>query len=248
MIDRFMNDPQANTLAIFVLAALIFGWNASLALVLKDAPNPGTKKWYIVLPSVFGLLGVPAAYDLLRTGGLALALAVVVSVVLGLAIMVPLLLVFGKPSQQWARHWYNWAPLPLMIGGLAAAGYLTYVEVTHIQPVCGPLGDCGTVQNSQYATLFGVLPVGVLGLAGYAAIFAAWLVGQFGPGALKKWSALALWGFCLFGAVFSTYLTYLEPFVIGATCMWCIISAVVMLLLLWVATPAAQQALAIEAD
>jgi hypothetical protein len=37
-----------------------------------------------------------------------------------------------------------------------------------------------------------------------------------------------------FGVLFSGYLTFLEPFVIGAVCMWCVSSAVVMLALLWV--------------
>ena len=36
------------------------------------------------------------------------------------------------------------------------------------------------------------------------------------------------------GTLFSIYLTFLEPFVIGATCMWCISSAVVMMALLWI--------------
>ena len=44
----------------------------------------------------------------------------------------------------------------------------------------------------------------------------------------------------MFGVLFSTYLTYLEAFVIHATCSWCILSAVLMILLLWVSTPKAQ--------
>lgn len=32
------------------------------------------------------------------------------------------------------------------------------------------------------------------------------------------------------------HLTFLEPFVIGATCAWCLTSAVVMTLLLWTTT------------
>jgi uncharacterized membrane protein len=44
----------------------------------------------------------------------------------------------------------------------------------------------------------------------------------------------------MFGVLFSTYLTYLEAFVIHATCSWCILSAVLMILLLWVSTPNAQ--------
>jgi len=39
----------------------------------------------------------------------------------------------------------------------------------------------------------------------------------------------------LFGVLFSIYLTFLEPFVIGATCMWCLSSAVIMTGLLWLA-------------
>jgi uncharacterized membrane protein len=31
-----------------------------------------------------------------------------------------------------------------------------------------------------------------------------------------------------FGTLFSIYLTFLEPFAIGATCLWCLSSAVIM--------------------
>jgi uncharacterized membrane protein len=48
--------------------------------------------------------------------------------------------------------------------------------------------------------------------------------------------------------LFSIYLTFLEPFVIGATCMWCICSAVIMIILLLASTPFAQQAFAIADD
>jgi hypothetical protein len=37
----------------------------------------------------------------------------------------------------------------------------------------------------------------------------------------------------MFGVLFSIYLTFLEPFVIGAVCMWCVSSAVIMMLMLW---------------
>jgi uncharacterized membrane protein len=37
-----------------------------------------------------------------------------------------------------------------------------------------------------------------------------------------------LLGITLFGVLFSIYLTFLEPFVIGATCAWCLASAVTM--------------------
>lgn len=40
------------------------------------------------------------------------------------------------------------------------------------------------------------------------------------------------------GTLLSICLTVLEPFVIGATCMWCVTSAVLMTLVLWASTPA----------
>jgi uncharacterized membrane protein len=40
-----------------------------------------------------------------------------------------------------------------------------------------------------------------------------------------------LFGITLFGILFSIYLTFLEPFVIGATCIWCLSSAVIMTIL-----------------
>jgi uncharacterized membrane protein len=131
----------------------------------------------------------------------------------------------------------NWLiPLLIMIG-LGVAGYLTYIEVGEKQAICGPIGHCNEVQNSSYAKLFGILPIGVLGLIGYAALMAAWGVQKIGPKAFRMLSALALWGMSLFGVAFSIYLTFLEPFVIGATCMWCLSSALVMTALLWVTTP-----------
>jgi uncharacterized membrane protein len=42
----------------------------------------------------------------------------------------------------------------------------------------------------------------------------------------------------LFGVVFSIYLTFLEPFVIGATCMWCLSSVVIMTAILLTVTVA----------
>ena len=35
------------------------------------------------------------------------------------------------------------------------------------------------------------------------------------------------------GTLFSIYLTFLEPFIIGATCAWCLTSSIIMTVLLW---------------
>jgi uncharacterized membrane protein len=137
---------------------------------------------------------------------------------------------------------------PLMIPilclvGFAVSGYLAFVETTEITAVCGPVGDCNTVQQSEYARLFGFLPIGVLGLAGYLAILLAWLGGRFWDGSNASLASLALLGMTLFGTLFSIYLTFLEPFVIGATCAWCLSSAVIMTVLMWLSVTPGKLAL-----
>jgi uncharacterized membrane protein len=121
----------------------------------------------------------------------------------------------------------------LTLAGIAISGYMTFVETSGMSAVCGPVGNCNTVQQSQFALLFGVLPLGALGLAGYAAILVTWLAGRGFPGRRGEWATVLAFGLAAFGALFSIVLTFLEPFVIGATCTWCISSALAMTGLLW---------------
>jgi uncharacterized membrane protein/thiol-disulfide isomerase/thioredoxin len=156
--------------------------------------------------------------------------------------MVFSLVLRGYPPRVKGGEWPSWVIPALVLVGAGVAGYLTFIEVTQTEAVCGPVGDCNTVNQSEYARLFGVLPVGVLGLIGYAAVFALWILGLSSRGDRSRTAALGLWGAALAGTLFSVYLTFLEPFVIGATCAWCLTSAVVMTLLLWATAPMATRA------
>lgn len=119
----------------------------------------------------------------------------------------------------------------VLLIGLGAASYLAYVETTGSTAVCGPVGDCNAVQHSQYALLFGVLPVAVLGVFGYVAILGVTALAVWGRGIVRAYAAALRLLMSLFGLAFSIYLTFLEPFVIGATCAWCLTSAVCMALI-----------------
>lgn len=147
----------------------------------------------------------------------------------------------ARPSPLSAQP--GWLIPALCLVGAGVAGYLAYVETAHVEAVCGPVGDCNTVQQSEYARLFGLLPIGVLGLFGYAAILVSWLVGRYAAGRVAKLAPLAILGMTLFGTLFSIYLTFLEPFVIGATCAWCLTSAFLITLLMLLSIPPARQAL-----
>ncbi len=131
----------------------------------------------------------------------------------------------------------GWATPALSLAGLGVAAYLTWVEVGRGEAVCGPVGDCNTVQQSEYAALFGLVPIGVLGIAGFGAVLIVWLLGRAASRATGEKLGTALLALTGFGTVFSIYLTFLEPFVIGATCLWCLSSAAIMTLLLRLSLP-----------
>jgi uncharacterized membrane protein len=106
------------------------------------------------------------------------------------------------------------------LAGMAIAGYLTWVHYDEAVLVCVAGGGCETVQQSSYAELAGV-PVALLGLLGYAAIFA--LVLWDTPNARLGAAALAV-----VGLAFSVYLIVLQLFVIDAVCVWCLANDVLI--------------------
>lgn len=123
----------------------------------------------------------------------------------------------------------GWAIALLSLVGLSVALYLAYIEASHKSVVCGPVGDCAAVQQSEYARLFGI-PVAYLGVLAYGSILFAWICSRVGEGRslFARGGAWIVWATSFGGVLFSIYLTFLEPFVIGATCAWCLTSAIVV--------------------
>jgi uncharacterized membrane protein len=106
--------------------------------------------------------------------------------------------------------------------GIAVAGYLTYVRFAGSAVVC-PTGGCATVQNSEYADVFGI-PVALLGLGAYLAVLATALSGSDAARALGAAVAGA-------GAAIAIYLVYLQAAVIGAFCTWCLANDAIVVVL-----------------
>lgn len=170
-----------------------------------------------------------------RSSGFTLAILVMVGMV---AILSYSLVAFWRGAAFPLPAWADWLIPALIVIGIGVAGYLSYVETQSVTAICGPVGDCNAVQSSRYAKLFDFLPIGVLGLFGYLGLLAVWLARKFLP-KLEKISAIGFWGMAFFAVIFSLYLTYLEPFVIKAVCIWCLTSAVIVTLLLLLGTPPA---------
>jgi uncharacterized membrane protein len=177
-----------------------------------------------------------------------MTLAWVIMVFMLLALVASLILIArafqGNPLPP-LKGWAEIVITVLSLIGLGAAIYLTYVEITHTRALCGPVGDCNTVQSSPYAKLFGLIPIGVIGAVGYIAILVAWLWRRFRSDALSRVAGPIMFGMALFGTLFSIYLTYLELFVIHAVCIWCLTSAVIITLLMLLSLPPITQWLAI---
>ena len=117
----------------------------------------------------------------------------------------------------------------LVLAGAADSAYLAFLKFTGTLAACSDIGDCEAVNNSKYAEIGGI-PLGLLGLLGYLAIL-VFLVLEARFPRWKEGLHLGVFGFTLAGTIYSAYLTYIEIAVLRAICPYCVISAVVMLLL-----------------
>jgi uncharacterized membrane protein len=116
----------------------------------------------------------------------------------------------------------------LVIAGLAIllTVYLVYVHYSGARPICTSKGGdtCLKVQTSVWSKVGGI-PVSLIGLVGYIAIFLSLLAPD-----RDEMRVLTL-GMTLFGVCFSGYLTYRELFTLHEICEECVTSAVLVTLL-----------------
>ena len=175
-----------------------------------------------------------------RSDGIYLAIATMIGMAMSLG-YTGVRFVQGYPNNKRNPYpgWMDFATPVLAILGSGVAGYLAYVETQAVSAICGPVGDCNAVQSSSYARLFDVLPIGVLGAAGYVLILATWTWKRLRSDWLGGFASRIIFGMALLGTLFSLYLTYLEPFVIKAVCIWCLTSSVLITLILLANLPQA---------
>ncbi|MCJ7514080.1 MAG: hypothetical protein MUO23_14085 [Anaerolineales bacterium] len=187
------------------------------------------------LPTAIPDLHQPAIVSILQTDPTALLLASLALLAL-IAAMPIIWLTFQRARRGLeppGRLRYLF-PLLALLGALVAA-YLLSVETGGSLAVCGPIGDCNAVQQSAYARLLGVVPIAALGLLLQIGLLVLWL-GVYSMGsAAGRTSAVLLLALSAAGVLFSIYLTYLEIFVIGAVCAWCLTSAVIVATECWLA-------------
>jgi uncharacterized membrane protein len=95
--------------------------------------------------------------------------------------------------------------------------------------MCLGSGDCHTVNTSRYSEVNGI-PVGLLGVFGYASILGIlWLErkNEF----FKANGSMILFGVSLIGFFFTLWLIYVEVALLKAYCPFCITSQITMTLI-----------------
>jgi uncharacterized membrane protein len=123
----------------------------------------------------------------------------------------------------------------MIVAALALAGifisiYLTLYKLGVIGELSCTIGSCETVNTSRWSTFLG-LPVAAWGLFFYLDVFAVALAGTMPRLENEPLVSIVLVGQAAIGVLFSAWLTYLELAVIHAICIWCVTSAVIVLVI-----------------
>jgi uncharacterized membrane protein len=122
----------------------------------------------------------------------------------------------------------------LALAGVGLATYLAMYKLGFIGTLACGSGGCETVQLSRWATFLGV-PVAIWGVGFYVALFALALLGTTDRFVDEAWVSHALLAMTGWGVIFSTWLTYLELYVINAICVFCVVSAILVTVIFLVA-------------
>jgi len=132
----------------------------------------------------------------------------------------------SKTQPRALRNSLVWVTLVVALVGFADAAYLTIEHYKNVIPPC-TIGGCENVLTSTFSVIFGI-PQAVLGAIYYLII----LVGLFAfidsknPKILKWTMIIPIIGF-----IYELWLVYLQLFVIHSICQYCMLSAIVTLVL-----------------
>ncbi|MCA1589699.1 MAG: vitamin K epoxide reductase family protein [Acidobacteria bacterium] len=124
-------------------------------------------------------------------------------------------------------RWLPAAAAVVALVGLADSIYLTVHHFTAEPVPCNIIEGCETVLTSPYAEIGGV-PLAAFGAAAYFAAFALGLLSAFGN--RLTWTLFGVQTVLM--SLFTCWLIYLQGFVIGAFCQFCLISAATTFILL----------------
>ena len=115
----------------------------------------------------------------------------------------------------------------LALVGLADAIYLTVQHVTGQSVRCTIVSGCSEVLSSEYASIKGI-PLALVGAVAYFTVFSLATLAAFGYPVVGKLLLILVGLMCLT----TLWLIYLQAFVIGQFCQFCLLSAAVTIILM----------------
>lgn len=137
-----------------------------------------------------------------------------------------------RRSTPWIHRWSRTVMGAIAAIGVVETAYLTIAKFTTGSVLC-PTSGCDKVLNSPYATVFGTVPLSLLGCLAYLSIAILALApkavnpntnkGLHSQLQNKTWQALFIITAAM--VIFSSYLMYLMAFEIKELCIYCITSA-----------------------
>ena len=141
-----------------------------------------------------------------------------------------------RRSTPWIHRWSRTVMGAIAAIGVVETAYLTIAKFTTGSVIC-PTSGCDKVLNSPYATVFGTVPLSLLGCLAYLSIAILALApkavnpntnkGLHSQLENKTWQGLFIITAAM--VIFSSYLMYLMAFEIKELCIYCISSAVLSL-------------------
>ena len=111
--------------------------------------------------------------------------------------------------------------------GIADSVYLAEHEASGAPLICNiqSLSGCNTVASSQYSYLFGI-PLAQYGVLFYGILF---VLSALELAIFNRLLRRVLQGISIVGVLASLYFTFVQTFVIGAFCIYCLASAIIAL-------------------
>ena len=126
--------------------------------------------------------------------------------------------------------------------GLLDSLYLSWIKFSNKTSICAGIGECEIVNTSRYSEIGGI-PIAVLGAGAYLFIIFLLVLETRS----KDWaenSPLYVFGASLVGVLYSAFLTYVEIAILHAICPFCVISAILILIIFIISILRLRQVLA----
>ena len=126
------------------------------------------------------------------------------------------------------RNKIVWLLFVLALIGIADTTYLTVNHINGTAVACSITKGCGSVLNSQYSKIGGI-PLFVYGL-GYYGLMLILIVAYVDSGKRGLVKAIAI--IAGLATLAMGYFTYVQAFILHAFCQYCLLSALITVLLL----------------